>query len=170
MSVLLRSRLRQTRINEYALRTVAQHILTRAGVPDSELSLELVGNARMQTLNRQYRHQNRPTDVLAFPLWEGPGPRTSLLGDVVISVPVAERQAAAYGHSIDQELIHLLTHGILHLIGYDHERGEREARRMKRKEQVIFTALQPIPKILRKCVKPREQHSQLRQRKMLSRK
>ncbi|GJL50752.1 MAG: hypothetical protein NPIRA01_19790 [Nitrospirales bacterium] len=104
----------------------------------------------MQTLNRQYRHQDRPTDVLAFPLWEGPGPRTSLLGDVVISVPMAERQAATYGHSIDKEMIHLLTHGILHLIGYDHERGQREAQRMRRKEQTILEALQPIPKILRK--------------------
>ncbi|WP_454063366.1 rRNA maturation RNase YbeY [Candidatus Nitrospira salsa] len=150
MSVLLRSRLRQTRINEHALRTVAQRILNKTGVPDSELSVELVGNTRMQTLNRQYRHQDRPTDVLAFPLWEGPGPRTSLLGDVVISVPMAERQAATYGHSIDKEMIHLLTHGILHLIGYDHERGQREAQRMRRKEQTILEALQPIPKILRK--------------------
>ncbi len=109
----------------------------------------------MQTLNRQYRHLNRPTDVLAFPLWEGPGPRTALLGDVVISVPMAERQAATYGHSIDKELLQLLIHGILHLVGYDHERGESEARRMKRKEQAILTALHPLPKILRKRTHPR---------------
>jgi len=63
---------------------------------------------------------------------------------------MAERQAATYGHSIDKEMIHLLTHGILHLIGYDHERGQREAQRMRRKEQTILEALQPIPKILRK--------------------
>ncbi|GJL56269.1 MAG: endoribonuclease YbeY [Nitrospirales bacterium] len=150
MSVLLRSRLRHTRINEHALRTLAQDVLAKAGVPDSELSLELVGNTRMQTLNRRYRHQNRPTDVLAFPLWEGPGPRTALLGDVVISIPTAKRQAAAYGHSIDRELLQLLIHGILHLVGYDHERGALEARRMKRKEQTILTALHPIPKILKK--------------------
>ncbi|GJL65726.1 MAG: endoribonuclease YbeY [Nitrospirales bacterium] len=155
MPVLLRSGLRQTRINEHALRTVAQKILNRAGVQDSELSLELVGNARMRTLNRQYRHQDRPTDVLAFPLWEGPGPRTSLLGDVVISVPMAERQATTYGHSLDQEMLHLLTHGILHLVGYDHERGEREAQRMRRKERAILTTLHPIPKILRKRTKLR---------------
>ncbi len=153
MSVLLRSRLRQRRIHEQALRTVAQKILAYSGVPDAELSLELVGNTRMQTLNQHYRCKNSPTDVLAFPLREGPGPYTSLLGDVVISVPMAETQAATYGHSVDREMLQLLIHGILHLVGYDHERSHSEALRMRRKEHAILKRLHPIPKILKKRMK-----------------
>ncbi len=149
MSVLLRSRLRQKRINDPILRSIAQKILTYVGHPEAELSLELVGNTRMQTLNHRYRHKDRPTDVLAFPLWEGPGPRTLLLGDVVISVPMAESQSKALGHSVDTEMVQLLIHGILHLIGYDHERGEREAQRMSRKERAIFKKLEPLPRIVK---------------------
>ena len=149
MSVLLRSRLRQKRINENNLRTIAQKILVKAGTPTAELSLELVGNTRMQRLNKQYRHQNRPTDVLAFPQWEGHGPRTPLLGDVVISVPMAESQATALGHTFDEEMVQLLTHGILHLLGYDHERGQREAQRMRRKERAIMKSLRPFPTIMK---------------------
>ncbi|MGB0909814.1 MAG: rRNA maturation RNase YbeY, partial [Nitrospirales bacterium] len=148
MSVLLRSRLRQKRVNEPTLRSIAQKILVWIGHPEAELSLELVGNSRMQTLNHRYRHKNRPTDVLAFPLWEGPGPRTSLMGDVVISVPMAESQAKALRHSVDKEMVQLLTHGILHLIGYDHELGEREAQRMRRKERAIIKKLEPLPRIV----------------------
>ncbi|MCA9471050.1 MAG: rRNA maturation RNase YbeY [Nitrospirales bacterium] len=148
MSVILRNRLRQTPIKTRTLRRVAQLILEQAGAGEAELGLELVGNRRMQTLNQRYRQLDRPTDVLAFPLWEGPGPRTPLLGDVIISVPMAESQAKIYGHSVDQELAQLLTHGILHLVGYDHERGKREAQRMRRKERAILHSLRPVPKIL----------------------
>ncbi len=150
MSVFLRSHLRTQRIHERHLRSVAQKVLKYAGHPEAELSLELVGNKRMQRLNQQYRHKDCSTDVLAFPLWEGPGPRTPLLGDVVISVPMAESQAAALGHSVDKEIVQLLTHGILHLVGYDHEQGEYEAKRMRRKEQAILRAIQPTPKIIKR--------------------
>ena len=153
MSVLLRSRLRKKKINEHAIRSLAQKVLVLAGASEVELSLELVGNTRMRSLNKQYRDQDRTTDVLAFPQWEGPGPRTSMLGDVVISVPKAESQAAALGHTVDEEMVHLLTHGILHLLGYDHERSEREAQRMRRKEHVIMKSLRPFPKIIRERMK-----------------
>ena len=126
---------------------LAQKTLYLLGLPHAELSLEIVGNTRMQTLNRQFRGQNRPTDVLAFSQWEGPGPRTNLLGDVVLSLPMAKAQAAHQGHSIDEELIVLMTHGILHLVGYDHERGEKDARRMHRKEAAILRQLRPFPKL-----------------------
>jgi probable rRNA maturation factor len=83
--------------------------------------------------------------VLAFAMREAPGPRSTLLGDVVISVPRAAKQATEQGHPVKHELAVLLIHGILHLLGYDHERSEPEARRMRRKERALLLALMPIP-------------------------
>ena len=148
MPVLFRCRLRRRIVREPRLITLAQKILTICGDPGAELSLELVGNQRIRRLNRQYRQQDYPTDVLAFPLREADGPRTSLLGDVVISLPKAAQQAAQHGLSIEEELRKLLIHGILHLKGYDHEMGEMEALRMRRKEREILKKLRPFPNFL----------------------
>ncbi len=94
----------------------------------------------MRALNRQYRGKNGTTDVLSFCMREGPfaDVRPDLLGDIVISVPVAEKQAHTAGHSLTREIDLLLVHGLLHLLGYDHERGPAEARRMRRKEQMLL--------------------------------
>ena len=101
----------------------------------------------MRRLNRRYRNINRPTDVLAFAMREAP--YSSLLGDVVISMHTARRQARTMGHSLDHEMVTLLIHGILHLVGYDHERSPRDARVMRQKEEAIFRALSPVPKLFR---------------------
>jgi len=148
MPVLFRCRLRRRIVREPRLISLAQEILTISGDPEAELSLEIVGNTRIRRLNRQYRQHDHPTDVLAFPIREASGPRTPLLGDVVISFPKAATQASRQGHSIEEELMTLLVHGILHLQGYDHERGEPEARRMRRKEREILETLRPLPKLL----------------------
>ena len=150
MPVLFRCRLRRKLLHERRLIFVAQQILSVSGEAEAELSLEIVGNSRIRRLNRQYRHQDLPTDVLAFPLRKAGGPATPLLGDVVISFPKATEQALQHGHSIDEELTTLLIHGILHLQGYDHECGKEEARRMRRKEREIMKALRPLPPLLRK--------------------
>lgn len=94
----------------------------------------------MRSLNRAWRGKDRTTDVLSFSLREGKHPpvQSSLLGDVVISAPAAERQAAEAGHSLSREIDILLVHGVLHLAGYDHERGEAEARRMRMKERKLL--------------------------------
>lgn len=87
-----------------------------------EVSLALVDDEAMRELNRQYRGIDAPTDVLSFSQDEGPGPvpgGTRLLGDVVVSVDTAARQAKAAGHSLDTEACHLVIHGVLHLLGYD---------------------------------------------------
>jgi len=73
---------------------------------------------------------------------------TPLLGDVVISLDAAARQAKSGGWSLDEEVIRLLSHGILHLLGYDHERGAAEAARMRRKERAVIRALGRIPKLV----------------------
>ena len=91
----------------------------------AELSVLLTGDGEMKRLNRAYRKKNRTTDVLSFSLLEGRNLRagskgTTPLGDVVISVPQAKRQAAAQKWALRNELSLLLAHGILHLFGYDH--------------------------------------------------
>ena len=94
----------------------------------------------MRTLNKRYRGKNGTTDVLSFSMREGlfADVRPELLGDIVISVPVAEKQARAAGHSLVCEIELLLVHGLLHLLGYDHERGRAEARRMRCKERLLL--------------------------------
>jgi len=97
----------------------------------------------MRTLNRRYRSLDRTTDVLSFSLREGAFPdiQPRMLGDIVIAVPVAVRQAKEMGHSFSREIDRLLVHGLAHLLGYDHERGPREALRMRRKEQRLLKVL-----------------------------
>ena len=148
MPVIVRCRLPRTNVREGLLKRVTRNILEATGESKSELSLELVGNHRIQRLNRHYRNQDRPTDVLAFPLGGPPGRYPRLLGDVVISLPMAKAQAAQFRCSVDEELVRLVIHGTLHLLGYDHELGEQEARRMKRKERAILRRLRPLPKII----------------------
>lgn len=150
MPVLVRSRLRGARPIQPAIEALAQRLLEKVGESASELGLEFVGDARMRRLNREYRRKDRSTDVLAFPMREGGGPRTSLLGDIVISLPTAARQAAAHGHGLDREVATLLIHGVLHLCGYDHERGEREAARMGRRERALLRSLGRLPHLVMK--------------------
>ena len=97
----------------------------------------------MRTLNRTWRNKDRTTDVLSFPLREGRFRhiQPDLLGDIAISVPTAARQADDAGHSLAVELERLLVHGLVHLLGYDHEQGPRDARRMERKEQQLLKRL-----------------------------
>ncbi|MEE8492641.1 MAG: rRNA maturation RNase YbeY [Nitrospirales bacterium] len=141
MPVLVRNRLRRAGVSPARIRRLAQRVLAAVGEPGAELSIELVGDRRMRRLNRRYRNLDAPTDVLAFPIREGGGPPSPLLGDVVISLHRAVCQASAGGHSLEQEVSSLLVHGVLHLCGYDHERNQREARRMRRKEQAVLRSL-----------------------------
>lgn len=107
------------------------------------MSLLFVGDRAMRTLNQRYRGKDRTTDVLSFSFREGSFAhiQPDFLGDIVISVPVAARQAAQAGHSIGREIDVLLVHGLVHLLGYDHEKNDREALRMKRREQELLKRL-----------------------------
>lgn len=145
MPVSVRTGLRRTPLRLPVIRNLIERILSAAGESNAALSVEFVGDRRMRRLNAQYRGRDMTTDVLAFAMREAPGPRSMLLGDVAISVPRAAKQAAEQGHPVKQELAVLLIHGILHLLGYDHERGASEARRMRRKERALLLAVQPVP-------------------------
>jgi probable rRNA maturation factor len=118
-------------------------LLAAAGLRSAGLSVLLVGDRAMRTLNRRYRGKDRTTDVLSFSLCEGPGAAMphGFLGDIVISVPAAARQAREAGISLHGEIDRLLAHGLLHLLGYDHERGAAEERRMRSRERRLLERL-----------------------------
>jgi probable rRNA maturation factor len=103
------------------LKRQADRMLEHLGLTDAELSVVLVNDRAIQSLNRQHRGKDRPTDVLAFPLGEAPtADQPRLLGDIVISLPTAARQAKSRKRPLLPEARFLLAHGLLHLIGYDH--------------------------------------------------
>lgn len=123
------------------LRRRAARALAAIGHARSELSLALVDDVAMAELNASHRGKVGPTDVLSFSLLEGPGAehRGALLGDVVIALGVAARQARRGRRSLDDELARLLIHGVLHLVGHDHVR-ERAARAMRAEERRVWAA------------------------------
>lgn len=125
------------------LAALARLVLAGEGVaPPAELSVAVSNDATVRELNRRFRGEDEPTDVLSFALdgddtFATPpnGPRQ--LGEVIISYPTAARQAREAGRAIDEELAHLLVHGILHLLGYEHER-QADARRMLAREEALL--------------------------------
>ncbi|HJS67655.1 MAG TPA: rRNA maturation RNase YbeY [Nitrospiraceae bacterium] len=155
----MQSQVRRIMFDQARLERSARAILDDVGEASAELGILLVGDQRMRSLNRRYRGHDRTTDVLAFVMREvrtlhalrqaqgRPALLTpDLLGDVVISVPTAWRQAIEAGRSLNEELMCLLVHGILHLCGYDHEQSEKEARRMYRRERMILRSIARVPK------------------------
>ncbi|SFU93563.1 rRNA maturation RNase YbeY [Alicyclobacillus macrosporangiidus] len=128
-------------VDEPLVRQVLEAAARQEGVR-GEVSVSFVSDEEIHELNRQYRGVDRPTDVLSFALQEGepmPGGDDDLplLGDVVVSVPTAVRQAEAYGHSVRREVAFLLVHGFLHLLGYDHPDEASEQDMMQRQERVL---------------------------------
>ena len=112
----------------------------------AEVSLMFTDDETIHEMNREYRGIDRPTDVLSFALEEGEeeeiygGPEENLLGDIIISVETATRQAEDYGHSVEREMAFLALHGMLHLLGYDHME-EEERQEMRAQEEAILASL-----------------------------
>jgi probable rRNA maturation factor len=144
MPVWLRSRgLERRSVRHADLSWRAEAMLASLGLDNAELSILLCDDGTIRQLNRRYRNKNKATDVLAFPMQEGPGPATNpgLLGDVVISVPTAARQAEEHDRPIIQEVTFLLAHGLLHLLGYDHA-TKREEREMRAQTEDLLAAVE----------------------------
>jgi probable rRNA maturation factor len=120
---------------------IAVKILELVGQSEAELSVALVNNGEIQKLNTKYRQKNYPTDVLSFPAANGLPIGVRLLGDVVISVEKAEEQAKQRGRTLNEEMVTLLIHGVLHLLGYDHERSAKDARIMGGLEKKLYRTL-----------------------------
>ena len=111
-----------------------------------DLGVIIIDDARMRRLNARYRGVDRPTDVLAFAMREGPFAdlHPQVLGDVVLSAETALRQARARRHSLAEELTRLLIHGTLHLLGYDHEVSPADAKIMRVKERELWRLVKPF--------------------------
>lgn len=129
---------------EEIIQAVANEIAERFALDENvEVSILFVDDAEIQTLNRDYRGKDMPTDVLSFALEEGEepviqdGPAEILLGDIIISVETMLRQAKEYGHSDTRELAFLTTHGLLHLLGYDHETAAEEQEMQEQAEAIL---------------------------------
>ncbi len=125
---------------EPLLRRAVAETLAAAGAPEAgELSVTLLSNEEMRELNRRYRREDRPTDVLAFDLGEG-----DLLGDVYLGAETAARNAAERGVPSDEELVRLVVHGVLHLLGHDHPEGQdRYDSPMFRLQEEVIARLEP---------------------------
>lgn len=111
---------------------------------DYEVDVNLIGNERIHEINREYRHVDRPTDVISFAFLDHvdgevtiKGDIPTLLGEIFISVDKAEEQANAYGHSLLREMSFLFAHGLLHLLGYDHMTKEEETVMFSLQEEIL---------------------------------
>jgi len=141
----------QSHIDEEWARNRAQEVLKAENItPPYEMSLVFTDSETVQRLNRDYRDVDEPTDVLAFYMlpqhgadadFVSPPDDITHLGEVIISYPKAEEQAKEQGHSTEQELTLLIIHGILHLLGYDHEKPEEEAKMKAREKELLERAI-----------------------------
>jgi rRNA maturation RNase YbeY len=145
-------------IDENFLEKVAEIVLKGEGKGESDLSVAIIGPGKMRKLNKSYLGKNRVTDVLAF--GESPAslrrgslnfierqkfpitPKNELgLGEIVICLREVKKNAKRFGQSFEKELARVLIHGILHLVGYDHEKNEKEAEKMEEKEKYYLSLI-----------------------------
>ncbi len=120
-------------------------ILEDSGYHSSELSVLFTDDKNIAELNYRFLKRDGPTNVLAFPMENASesGPKTPMLGDIVISLDTADRDSKKIGEGLDRTINRLLIHGFLHLLGYDHERSEADARRMERETERLLSVMEP---------------------------
>jgi probable rRNA maturation factor len=136
------------RVDELELLACARYVLEQMRVhPQADLCIKLVDEPAMEVLHVQWMDLPGPTDVMSFPMdelrpgKEGHEPEEGTLGDIVICPSVAERQAAEAGHASVEEMLLLTTHGILHLLGYDHAEPDEEREMFELQRQLLLTFL-----------------------------
>jgi rRNA maturation RNase YbeY len=144
MTIRIHNRQRTVAIDTTAVKKYVLQIMGYLGCSDQELSVVFGSDRLLQEINNTYRHQDRPTNVLAFPqspTYEGE-PATPMLGDVIVALPTAAREAHDLQQSLEERVIYLLLHGILHLLGHDHEGSAAQRRRMEALERQVLARLQ----------------------------
>jgi len=136
--------LTKVKVEEILIKKVVQIVLKGENKKNINLSIAFVGPSRIKNLNKKYRRKNYVTDVLAFGENGGLG-----LGEIVICLQEVKKNAKKYALSFEKELINCLIHGILHLLGYEHEKSKEEMKKMRKKEEEYF--LKIFPNLNSKC-------------------
>jgi probable rRNA maturation factor len=140
VEIIIQDKQNRYRIDHDEIREKATRVLEALGSPDGELSVLIVGDTEMADLNKRYLGRTGPTNVISFPMQEGPFGHISpaLLGDVVICMDAAIREGVEGRTTTEARFDQLLIHGILHLFGFDHEKEPQEAKTMKAKERELL--------------------------------
>lgn len=141
MLLLIDNRQKLVKLNIRRIRSDLLKVLKYLQCQDREISLSLVDDKAIQAINLEYLGRDKPTNVISFGMQEGEWKaiQPAILGDIVISVETACRDALAGDMNVDDEILFLFIHGLLHLLGFDHEKaGEEQAIIMKDKEKEIF--------------------------------
>jgi probable rRNA maturation factor len=144
MEIQIGNRQKNIKINRRRIRATVMKLLNHLNRSDKELSLTFVDDEMIRGLNKQFLNRDKSTNVLSFSLQEGEFSQVNpeILGDIVISVDTAQKDAAKSGFPVEQEIDFLIIHGLLHLCGYNHENtSPAETRKMQKKEQELFKLL-----------------------------
>jgi len=144
MKIQIENKQNKIKIAKRDIRNTTMKLLKYLNCTDKEISISFVDDKAIQQLNYQYLERNKPTNVLSFSLQEGEFSNINpqILGDIVISVDTAQQEASLRNFTFDQEIDFLIIHGLLHLLGYNHENTTKEeTRKMKRKEKKLFDLL-----------------------------
>jgi probable rRNA maturation factor len=154
MKILINNEFPEIKVDARKIEQQTGKVLTSLDCNEHEISILFIGDQRIRDLNQQFRDIDRPTDVLSFPQisedeLEAPG--ALVLGDVAISLETARCQSEEHGLSFEEELTLLLIHGILHLLGYDHEVSDQEEERMRNKTRELFSLIYPGKKLADTC-------------------
>ena len=146
MGVLLRNDHPDINIDCNDIENIIIKIMDHLDCRNQEVSILLTGDKDIRRLNQEFRSIDQPTDVLSFPQNADEDPCISeevILGDIAVSLDIAKAQAKEHGLDFKEEIILLLIHGILHLLGYDHEISEQEEKQMRNKTRELFKLIFP---------------------------
>jgi len=146
MSIFIHNKHSEIQIDNLDLKKKVDAIMASLNCLDKEISILLMGDDDIRQLNKEFRDYDKPTDVLSFPQnsdEDPPIPGEIILGDIAISLDIAKTQAKEHGLKLKEEVILLLIHGILHLLGYDHEISEQEENKMRNKTRELFKEIFP---------------------------
>jgi len=133
-----------SQIDESFIKKIAEIVFKEENVKkETELSIAFIGSGRMRKLNKIWRNKNRATDILAFPELKvacekfrlGKSSKIAVIGEIVICLREIKKNAKRFKTSANKELARVIAHGILHLLGYDHEKSEEKAERMRKREE-----------------------------------
>ena len=154
MGVLLRNDHPQINIDSDDINNKIETVMNNLGCLNQEVSILLTADADIRQLNQQFRSIDQATDVLSFPQnaeEDPPIPGELILGDIAVSLDTAQVQAIEHGLTFEEEIILLLIHGILHLLGYDHEISEQEEEKMRSKTRELFNLVFPRKVLANSC-------------------